>query len=302
MELSKQLILIKRLTGSRQGHTEKLPVESINGLLIGRDPSCIISYPHDTLVSRLHAEIRQVSTNPTRFIILDLDSTNGTYVNGARVSETAKIRPGDRVKLGLEGPEFQFDLETPPTSEARTTRKLIRSNPALPKPTDLAEPSVSAAALRAHPPTAASDIPIQDIPSQQEISDVGGSSPSDTHLSQPATSQAMARSSYISLCGGQPVSPEPIYLIAELKPSSIESLADSDVYLRQVDNSQGSFVLLGVSDVSGWLFPNPGLLFKRNALAPVFPHLTKDDFNLHKESIEPLRVSRVSERRWRIEP
>ena len=47
-------------------------------------------------VSRSHAEIRAEGTD---FTLVDLGSTNGTRVNGARIS-TARLRPGDRIRIG----------------------------------------------------------------------------------------------------------------------------------------------------------------------------------------------------------
>ena len=47
-------------------------------------------------VSRVHAEIRAEGKG---FTLVDLGSTNGTRVNGSRI-EMARLRPGDRVKLG----------------------------------------------------------------------------------------------------------------------------------------------------------------------------------------------------------
>jgi pSer/pThr/pTyr-binding forkhead associated (FHA) protein len=47
-------------------------------------------------VSRVHAEIRSEGEH---WVIVDLDSTNGTRVNGAPVSATP-LRPGDRIRIG----------------------------------------------------------------------------------------------------------------------------------------------------------------------------------------------------------
>lgn len=49
-----------------------------------------------TLVSRLHCRI---SAGVGELQVEDLDSTNGTYVNGARV-ERAALRTGDRLGVG----------------------------------------------------------------------------------------------------------------------------------------------------------------------------------------------------------
>jgi hypothetical protein len=79
---------------------QPIPVESTTATLgrgLGND---IIL--EDTRVSRHHAQLRYKAR---RFWLTDLNSTNGTFVNGARVSETA-LRDGDLVSLG--GLEMTF--------------------------------------------------------------------------------------------------------------------------------------------------------------------------------------------------
>jgi len=56
----------------------------------------------DKTVSRQHFEIDKQSDS---YLLRDLDSTNGTYVNGTRVKE-AYLLPGDRVKIGRSTLEF----------------------------------------------------------------------------------------------------------------------------------------------------------------------------------------------------
>ena|SRR2546427_11799152 len=48
------------------------------------------------LVSRLHCRI---SAGPETLEVVDLSSTNGTYVNGKRVKR-AQLRSGDRLRVG----------------------------------------------------------------------------------------------------------------------------------------------------------------------------------------------------------
>src|SRR4051812_47016007 len=48
------------------------------------------------LVSRLHC---QLSAGPHVLHVKDLDSTNGTFVNGERIS-SASLQPGDRLRVG----------------------------------------------------------------------------------------------------------------------------------------------------------------------------------------------------------
>ncbi len=63
--------------------------------LIGRSPDSNIQLNDDS-VSRMHCRVIPVESGVT---IVDLDSTNGTYVNGTTVS-ARPLRDGDRIKIG----------------------------------------------------------------------------------------------------------------------------------------------------------------------------------------------------------
>jgi hypothetical protein len=73
--------------------------------VIGRSKDCDIQIP-DPNVSRRHAEVRQEGA---AYWVVDLDSTNGTEVNG-RPQKRAKLRQGDRITLGST--ELVFRRET----------------------------------------------------------------------------------------------------------------------------------------------------------------------------------------------
>ncbi|HTM04200.1 MAG TPA: FHA domain-containing protein [Vicinamibacterales bacterium] len=49
------------------------------------------------LISRVHC--RLTASNDGRLEVCDLESTNGTFVNGARIEATT-LTPGDRVQVG----------------------------------------------------------------------------------------------------------------------------------------------------------------------------------------------------------
>ena len=69
---------------------------AMNGcLVLGRSSACELVFEDDT-VSRRHAELRVVDG---RWMLRDLGSSNGTYVNGRRVME-AEVAPGDYIQLG----------------------------------------------------------------------------------------------------------------------------------------------------------------------------------------------------------
>ncbi len=80
------------IQGRDQGTRFEL-TESVLGL--GRDTSNPIQL-HDTEVSRRHAEIRRAGD---QFTLVDLDSSNGTFVNSKRV-QNVDLKMGDRVQLG----------------------------------------------------------------------------------------------------------------------------------------------------------------------------------------------------------
>jgi hypothetical protein len=71
-------------------------------LLIGRSSECDITLP-DVNVSRRHAEIRRVEGG---YALTDLGSTNGTEVNGKRVTEAA-LADGDVIELGTTRLTFE---------------------------------------------------------------------------------------------------------------------------------------------------------------------------------------------------
>ncbi|MCS6924098.1 MAG: FHA domain-containing protein, partial [Fimbriimonadales bacterium] len=65
---------------------------------IGREPIHPIALVNDMGVSRTHA---QIIRQGDQTLIEDLGSTNGTYVNGVRISAPTPIKPGDTLQLGV---------------------------------------------------------------------------------------------------------------------------------------------------------------------------------------------------------
>jgi pSer/pThr/pTyr-binding forkhead associated (FHA) protein len=65
-------------------------------ILVGRLPECDVMVD-DGLVSRMHARL---SVRDETVVVEDLHSTNGIYVNGARITHSAVLREGDRLLMG----------------------------------------------------------------------------------------------------------------------------------------------------------------------------------------------------------
>ncbi|MEU6314778.1 DUF1707 and FHA domain-containing protein [Streptomyces sp. NPDC047014] len=85
----------------RAWHAERLPKLLLphpggTALRIGRDPGNGLRLSHET-VSRAHAELRM---RDGTWVLTDLGSTNGTTVNGRRVTGSAVVRDGDQVGFG----------------------------------------------------------------------------------------------------------------------------------------------------------------------------------------------------------
>jgi len=71
--------------------------------VIGRDPANPIPLDRDTTASRRHA---QLTPEGAGYRLQDLGSSNGTFVNGAKVTEVL-LQPGDEVAIG--GTRFRFE-------------------------------------------------------------------------------------------------------------------------------------------------------------------------------------------------
>src|SRR5689334_15504417 len=67
----------------------------------------IVDGPDCAMVSQSHAEI---TVEGERFRVHDVGSTNGTWLDGERVTESDLV-PGKTIRLGSQGPEFTFLIE-----------------------------------------------------------------------------------------------------------------------------------------------------------------------------------------------
>jgi tetratricopeptide (TPR) repeat protein len=79
---------------------------------IGRGPENSLCIPA-SVVSRSHAEVIRIGND---YLLRDLGSTNGSYVNGARISEQI-LNDGDVLRFGNNGPEAVFKLVEKETGE-----------------------------------------------------------------------------------------------------------------------------------------------------------------------------------------
>ena len=71
---------------------------------IGRDAECDIVI-NDRQVSRIHAQIKILESNEIQ--LTDLNSKNGTFINGEMITKPVKLKDGDEIKIALVQ-EFVF--------------------------------------------------------------------------------------------------------------------------------------------------------------------------------------------------
>jgi diguanylate cyclase (GGDEF)-like protein len=89
------------------GHKVGARVSVLGNVLVGRDPEVELVLP-DPGVSFRHAFIED---RGDEFVLVDLGSTNGTFVNGQRAQETP-IAHGDKLRFGQTLVRFEVQDET----------------------------------------------------------------------------------------------------------------------------------------------------------------------------------------------
>jgi pSer/pThr/pTyr-binding forkhead associated (FHA) protein len=131
-------IVLKYLSGRKAGSSEVFPLpRAVSELKIGRDPVCDVRFDAnlDTAVSRHHASLQwndvrvdagylaaiaageAVSNDDEgaiwrrRFELVDLISSNGTFLNGQRLEHASVLKDGDQVQFGRNGPLVRIEIQ-----------------------------------------------------------------------------------------------------------------------------------------------------------------------------------------------
>jgi FHA domain len=141
-----QRILIRHRGGKRANQLDQFLADTFNEILVGRDESAAVRFDpeQDDLVSRLHLRIVRDASCPSGYQVVDLQSRNGTYLNGHRLFAPTPISHNDILQLGPGGPEVSFELDPPPPVAAKPTRevsdfRLDRDSSPRPRPTRIAD-------------------------------------------------------------------------------------------------------------------------------------------------------------------
>ena len=120
------------LSGSKRGRSE---IFDRNLIPIGTAPGCALSFSavNDPGVSPHHAQIRFENCE---FLLTNLGSATGTFVNGRQVGEVI-LQNGDIIEVGQGGPKLRFRVRpeelaacTPSRVILSDSRALARASPA----------------------------------------------------------------------------------------------------------------------------------------------------------------------------
>ncbi|TDB68837.1 trypsin-like peptidase domain-containing protein [Arundinibacter roseus] len=114
--------VIRHLAGAKANQIEEFDFQKHSELTFGRATTNDIQFDPDldTVVGREHGKI--VKDGELSFSVVDHESRNGLFVNKNRVKGSAKINPGDEIRLGTNGPVFVFDLDPRPQELMAATR------------------------------------------------------------------------------------------------------------------------------------------------------------------------------------
>jgi pSer/pThr/pTyr-binding forkhead associated (FHA) protein len=120
-------VVIDHVAGIRRGQRQEFPVGA--RLRFGRHPECEVSFDpqRDIDASSRHAELRVAEDG---WILVDLGSSNGTYVDGKRVTESAVAGAIPiNIEFGPGGPRVRLFVGDDAAIEALPPAPIERARP-----------------------------------------------------------------------------------------------------------------------------------------------------------------------------
>lgn len=136
--MASQMIQMVMRTGPTPGKTYPL---SQGQITVGRDASCDIVI-NDAEISRHHAKLTQQADG---YVLEDMGSTNGTFVDGQRLMGPHILRPGDLVLLGenvsLSYETVVYDEAAAAAAAAAPAPEYVPPSPLPPTPMPAPQPA-----------------------------------------------------------------------------------------------------------------------------------------------------------------
>jgi S1-C subfamily serine protease len=128
------------VSGGRAGHREIFDKAYIG---CGRHPLSDLRFDaeKDLDVSTRHAA---VALEGERYVLRDLSSRNGTFVNGHKVDADTELSDGDKLRFGAQGPEVEFHVVREGAEQVITAVKGPAAKTAPPAPKAAPTPAAKA--------------------------------------------------------------------------------------------------------------------------------------------------------------
>jgi len=120
-------VVIDHVAGSRRGQRQEFAAGT--RVRFGRHPECEVSFDpqRDIDASSRHAELRHVDAG---WVLVDLGSSNGTYVEGHRVTETPVVQNVPvSIEFGPGGPRVRLFVGDDKAIEALPPAPVEASRP-----------------------------------------------------------------------------------------------------------------------------------------------------------------------------
>jgi pSer/pThr/pTyr-binding forkhead associated (FHA) protein len=102
MKFSPPQVSMPTLIVRMNGNVTRVPLRHV--AVVGRDKGCDVVLDGDKMASRQNTKIY---TDGRRFLVEDLSSRNGTFLNGVKVAQPQMLHDGDELRVG--GAVIQFE-------------------------------------------------------------------------------------------------------------------------------------------------------------------------------------------------
>jgi len=202
-------------------------------LLLGRSAQGHGQLGGDPEISRRHARI--TSDPGGQLVIEDLGSTNGTYVNGARIGDTRSLVPGDVIKVG----RTTLEVRTADGQESK------REPPSTGDPAPATEPVPQST----DPPLRKADDPGGESPPAQPIEQAGSPSAIGERPALPTSTPPSAD----VLHGGVrvPVSPQGLAIGRDPESDLVVDTEQTSRKHARIGTREGRYFLADLNSANG---------------------------------------------------
>ena len=125
-------------------------------------------------------------------------------------------------------------------------------------------------------------------------------SPGRTVPAKRPGSKEAAKQLFLMLLQNLTIDPAPSYANPEADNDPMSAFVTRDVFLRTSHNQFAALLLFpGQTETSGWVLPNPAVIFRPELLRAVYPDMTEETY-ARKEGFVPVAVQSAGNGRWRV--